>query len=201
MAAGNYGGVLRTVGSTGHAIFLVFFFFFFQKSFFIGYKNGICEAIGDRSCCGERLGQAPPKDVHSRENQGHFQNADTFDRWFKRFVPIAVERRGDHTTPITLILDAADQHNTSDECKALAALHNIKFVGVPPKMTHVFQPADQFVICNLKKYVVNSWNDFVQALFRELSLDDAVKTMHSTALDRIRRNYAREETWLFLWPP
>ena len=72
------------------------------------------------------------------------------------FVKQSVDRCGEHTTPIVIILDAADQHNFNAECTALAELHNIKFVGVPPKMSHVFQPADQFVICNLKKYVVNS---------------------------------------------
>lgn len=122
-----------------------------------------------------------PRIWQDHQETSHFQNGDTFERWFKKLVPLVVARRGDEKVPIVLILDAAEQHKT-DAVKALMKEHNIIVVGIPPKMTHVFQPADQFIICNLKAYVQSAWFSYVQSIFRtESTYTDAVRTMYTTS--------------------
>ena len=130
-----------------------------------------------------------PRIWQDHQPTSHFQNAETFERWFKKFLPIAVARRGGEDCPITLILDAAGQHST-ESVKALMEQYNVVVVCIPPKMTHVFQPADQYVICNLKKYAKNAWFLYVQALFRTFDFADAIKEMHSTSaeISRVKKH-------------
>ena len=68
--------------------------------------------------------------------------------------------------------------------------YNVVVVCIPPKMTHVFQPADQYVICNLKKYAKNAWFLYVQALFRTFPLEEAITAMHSTSaeISRVKKH-------------
>ena len=73
--------------------------------------------------------QEHPRIWQDHQPNSHFQNAETFERWFKKFLPIAVARRGEEDCPITLILDAAGQHCT-DSVKALMEQHNVVVVGI-----------------------------------------------------------------------
>ena len=54
----------------------------------------------------------------------------------------------------------------------------------------MFQPADQYVICNLKKYAKNAWFLYVQALFRTFPLEEAITAMHSTSaeISRVKKH-------------
>jgi hypothetical protein len=96
-------------------------------------------------------GPGSKKILQQHRDDSHFQNADTFKVWLGKFIKIVEEDRkklGKPDAPAVLILDAAPQHgDPTEELKK----HNIHFVEVPKKMTHVFQPADQYIICNLKK--------------------------------------------------
>eukprot|EP01012_Entosiphon_sulcatum_P010238 TRINITY_DN15943_c0_g1_i2.p1 TRINITY_DN15943_c0_g1~~TRINITY_DN15943_c0_g1_i2.p1 ORF type:complete len:141 (-),score=19.75 TRINITY_DN15943_c0_g1_i2:448-870(-) len=69
-----------------------------------------------------------------------------------------------------LILDHAPQH-TQD---ALEVLRKERIEVIFSDMTHVFQPADQFVIAGLKALVSVAWDTYVEKTFQELECEEAV---------------------------
>ena len=91
----------------------------------------------------------------------HFQNAATFAAWLERFIRV-VDTRRERGEPALLLLDAAAQH---EGAAARLAAANILFVPVPPKQTHVFQAADQFVIANLKSAASGLYKNWASLLF------------------------------------
>ena len=64
----------------------------------------------------------------------------------------------------------ATQHVGLDTLQA----HNIVAVDVPKKMTHIFQPADQYVIAGIKSLVNQAWCSYVESLF---STEEAIAHM------------------------
>ena len=87
--------------------------------------------------------------------------------WMLRFVAIVEKVRLDIRKPdqvAVLILDQASQHIIDDE---LLKKHNIRIVLVPKKCTHVFQPADQFVISGLKQLARKKWYAIITSSLAE----------------------------------
>ena len=128
--------------------------------------------------------------IQQHREDSHFQNETTFKEWFVRFAKEAVTRRGDRTTPICLILDAASQHKF-DGIDELCAESGIAIVGVPPGLTHAFQPADQFVISTLKALVHTGWNKYVEALFAQHDVEGAVGIMYSSCATVVKKQKYR----------
>ena len=97
------------------------------------------------------------------ESESHFQTAATFALWTKRVVRIVDGIRRECGTPdarAVLLIDHAPQHmaDGSHELQLLKG-SNVDHVFVPEKMTHVFQPADMFVISCLKKKTRALWEE------------------------------------------
>jgi hypothetical protein len=80
--------------------------------------------------------------LECHREDSHFQNAATWKEWLEAFAGV-LKKRGNHES--LLIIDAATQHSFCDTADQLRTL-NCSVVQVPPCQTHVFQPADQYVI-------------------------------------------------------
>ena len=75
----------------------------------------------------------------------HYQDSSTWTEFLERFLRIVrIERQknGDPDATAVLIIDGATQHLHT---AAAIESKNCKCIQIPAKMTHVFQPADQFV--------------------------------------------------------
>ncbi len=132
-------------------------------------------------------GEDDPMIMQQTQPDSHFQTAETFREWFMRFVEIARARalpRGN--VPICLILDAARQHHF-DEMEEICMENNIAIVGIPPGLTHAFQPADQFIISGLKAKVHSAWNKFVEGLFATHDVDSAIGIMFSSSATAVKK--------------
>ena len=70
---------------------------------------------------------------------------------------------------------------------AKAKANRIDFLAIPPKMTHIYQPADQFVIVDLRQKVTLAWHAWVEALFAKHSADAAVARLCAKSLPVIRK--------------
>jgi hypothetical protein len=106
--------------------------------------------------------------------KSHFQDATTYREWFEKFVDVVKKVREDNgfaaTEPALLIVDAAPQHAVFEE---LEAAHHIVRVCVPKKQTHIFQPADQLVIANIRKGLVAAASDYLRDAARRNALTPA----------------------------
>jgi hypothetical protein len=103
--------------------------------------------------------------LQQHREKTHFQDATTFEEWFQRFIQIVTGLRGrlGEDAKAALIIDAAPQHAGIEQ---LAADNNIVLIQVPKKQTHVFQPADQFVIANIRKRIKSERNNWIEDLVR-----------------------------------
>jgi hypothetical protein len=120
----------------------------------------------------------------------HFQNAETFKRWTVRFTDVLRAVRDKEGAPdgkAVLIIDAATQHSF-DEVRATLAAHNCSVVKVPEKTTHVFQPADQYVIANFKKGVEEGYGQWIEAVLAakgaKIGCAEIVATLNSVPKKR-----------------
>eukprot|EP00759_Apiculatamorpha_spiralis_P048728 PhF_6_TR44116/c1_g2_i4/m.67323 len=109
----------------------------------------------------------------------HFQNGDTFNRWVQRFL-VVLENKPQDVTAV-LIIDQAEQH----KCETLSNA-GVCCVAVPKKQTHIFQPADQFIIAGIKAGTTAAWNKWVQQLFTANDVEEAVKHLQISTLSSLR---------------
>jgi threonine dehydrogenase-like Zn-dependent dehydrogenase len=73
-----------------------------------------------------------------------FFSADTCGEWLDDLSSRIQRLHGD--TRVVLLLDAATQHHAAFTARrAEGKLGDIVVVGIPPKMTHFFQQADQAI--------------------------------------------------------
>ena len=104
-----------------------------------------------------------PLVMQQHREGSHFQNADTFAEWKVEMVSriAAIRKREGIADDVRAImfLDQAPQHSQSDNHWIL--------IDIPKKMTHVFQPADQHIIANVKKFTKCAWRGFLQHCFRD----------------------------------
>lgn len=73
--------------------------------------------------------------------------------------------------------------DTSERLKAA----NCALVQVPPSQTHVFQPADQYIIKSIKDQARKVWDEWLSELFQENAITDAVKEMTATSHPLLRK--------------
>ena len=105
--------------------------------------------------------------------------------------PLAIQRRSEVNDTICLILDAAPQHNfegMADICME----HNIIIISVPEGLTHIYQPADQYVIACLKSKAQSMWNEFVSDIFSSHEPDSAIAKVFTS------QHIARQRKYSFL---
>ena len=91
-----------------------------------------------------------PRALQCARKGSHFQDASTWATFLSRFKEILASEREamkKPAAPALLIIDEATQHSGTDE---ILLGSSCDVVRIPKKMTHVFQPADQFVISGLK---------------------------------------------------
>ncbi len=117
----------------------------------------------------------------SREGS-HFQNESTFAEWCAKFKAIAEARRRSPTDRILLLLDIATQHG-----EAAKLLPGIDIVKIPPKQTHVFQPADQYVIACLKGRAKKLFSAWIATQFRDCDLETAIAEVNTTSVPVTRK--------------
>ena len=122
----------------------------------------------------------PLSDSHS------LQNKDTYDRLCDRLIE-HVKAVREHLNfwdqEALLIADAAPQHVHGAKLKDAGIRH----VQIPKNMRHVFQPADQFVICGLRQSTLKAWDDWVEGIFAANANDLAVAEMSISHLPTVRR--------------
>jgi hypothetical protein len=85
-----------------------------------------------------------PRILQMHREDGHFQNETTWRQFLDHFVGLVSGFRTEGQK-VLLVVDAATQHSYRPELDWLI------YIGIPKCMTHVFQPADQLIIANLKK--------------------------------------------------
>ena len=132
--------------------------------------------------------EAAPHDiVHQMHREdSHFQNSDTFAQWSALLLnKISVIRERDQVpedvTPV-LILDQAPQHTGVNDARWRSLIH----VAIPKKQTHIWQPADQWIIACFKKFLKGCWKGYLQQVFRNNELNDAIKELLMTSLPVLR---------------
>ena len=114
----------------------------------------------------------------------HFQSEETFHEWCEAFKKAAVARKQDPSERICLLLDFATQHG---EAARFLADAGVDIVKIPPKQTHVFQPADQYVIACLKSAAKKAWNTWVADQFASKDVEEAVADVNTTSVPLARK--------------
>ena len=131
-----------------------------------------------------------------------FQNKDTYARLCDVLIDHVVSIRAQlpqgEDGKALLVADAAPQHA---DCGKLED-NGIRVVIIPKNMTHVFQPADQYVIACLKAYTQSAWDNYVEELFAQHGNDEAVAELMVSHIPTLRkRKYALVadiRVWLFV---
>lgn len=82
--------------------------------------------------------------------------------------------------PAALLLDEAPQHNISATDQILLTRNRIHVVKIPAVMTHVYQPADQFIIPSMKHKIKTARNEMWKSLFSTNDVMTAVHKMCTT---------------------
>ena len=70
-----------------------------------------------------------------------------------------------------MILDQAPQHGEVE----IPGWSELIHLAIPKKMTHIFQPADSFIIANIKRWTKCAWRGYLQQVFRDNTIAEAVK--------------------------
>ena len=126
--------------------------------------------------------------LQDHQATSHYQDKDTFARfvdWLIQHVAHELPKY-DESARALLLLDDAPQHWVP-EVVAKAKENCIDFLRIPPKMTHIFQPADQFIIADLRRKVTKSWQNWIETLFASRPGDAAVSLLCSTSIPVLRR--------------
>ncbi len=107
---------------------------------------------GATNACHARTDKQHPKLHQDHQPNSHFQNEDTFARYLERLGQHAAHLKVQlgFTGKAVLLADCAAQH-WSATTQSAATNANLVMEPIPAKTTHVYQPADQFVICALKR--------------------------------------------------
>lgn len=127
-----------------------------------------------------------PKLTQHHRTGSHFQNATTFAVWAKNLAAhanqVKLQCGLDGVTPL-LVIDQATQHG-----EYASLFPGWAIIHVPKCMTHIYQPCDQYVIANIRKYLVAAWRqDVIQASFANAPQEQAVKMCFPTSIPVLRK--------------
>ena len=112
----------------------------------------------------------------------HFQTGASWAEWKKRFLDIAKKRSPGRK--ILLCLDQARQHSPIDD-DSVVTMH------LPAAQTHVFQPADMYIISNIKNEAAKYYNSIVVELFTRHEVSDAVQGITASSVTWNRERCAK----------
>ena len=120
-----------------------------------------------------------PKIFQQHREDSHFQNATTWAAYLQKLkeltLPlrkkIAQEYRLEELPPIMLFIDAASQHECP-QCDWCI------FIKIPAKMTHIFQPADQYVIVCLKMAANKAYYRWIEDTVKQYDVHTAAAILN-----------------------
>ena len=72
------------------------------------------------------------------------------------------------------------QHN---DTATFLANSNITTIEVPKKCTHIFQPADMYIISTIKLHAKAGWNRYIETVFREHPVEEAVSVVSDAVIE------------------
>jgi hypothetical protein len=123
-------------------------------------------------------------------SESHFFNEGAVEEWLAEFV-----HRTRHQEQVCLILDSAPQHNVATRAVQDPArpARKICLITIPPKMTHFFQPADQSIIANLRRYLKSAALHTERQLAVSVGLKESVRRMATTSIPVLRTRWV---SWL-----
>jgi hypothetical protein len=105
--------------------------------------------------------------------ESHFQDARTYARWVDHLIEIVKRRRIELGKP---------------NARALLVIeHGIDVIFVPPKMTHVFQPAYQYIIANVKKHAQKAYYKWISDVYSDHEVAEANKLVIVRSLPEKRK--------------
>ena len=86
---------------------------------------------------------------------------------------------------------AAGEHNATTELLSGTGVYTLE---IPRRCTHVFQPADMFIISGIKSHTKAGWKLYVQEVFRTSEADEAAVAIvcDSVVAGRMMAPYQRE---------
>jgi len=130
-----------------------------------------------------------PKLTQWHRSDSHFMNSELFERWatWLQTEVAAMQERDlfggglqyDDVTPL-VIYDQAPQHSIKWPPGWVKVL-------MPKKMTHVFQPADQYIIAAIKAKAEAKFKEFSALVIKSAScVEEAVKLLAGSCLPMIR---------------
>ena len=160
----------------------------------VGFTASVFSSASGEIHCLQLLWQGKTSAVHAdvehrcvyqdHREDSHFQNSATWARFCTHMLKlINGVRNNNMDEKVLFVFDQATQHNTTEE---LFANNNIVSVPIPKAQTHIFQPADQYIICGLRKKAKCAFDDWVANLFADNSISDAVKQLISTSTPKLR---------------
>jgi hypothetical protein len=134
-----------------------------------------------------------PAVYQTHREDTHFQSEETWKAFLARFIREVDKIRGefgDHTAPAALLIDAAGQHNGT---VSFLEDSGIQTIEVPKKCTHVFQPADMYIISNIKQHAKVGWNRYIEDVYRTLPVEAATNVVTDAVIEgRKKTPYKRE---------
>lgn len=125
----------------------------------------------------------------THQPNSHFQNAETFSQLLQRFIAIVDQdrRRFKLMTRTALwFLDEASQHVPAPQDQVALDSNKILIIKIPAKTTHIFQPADQYIIPTLKKKIKKAYQASFEDYFAQNEISDAVKKACSNSVPNQR---------------
>eukprot|EP00760_Papus_ankaliazontas_P039918 PhM_4_TR9810/c0_g1_i3/m.21859 len=117
--------------------------------------------------------------LQDHRKYSHFQNAETFQRLCNELllrVTTEKAKHGMYDVHPVLIIDQAEQHKM--DTLIAAGFH---IVLIPKKLTHIFQPADQHIIANIKSQSQNEMSKWRTDLFKIIMSSKLSRTCASRA--------------------
>ena len=130
---------------------------------------------------------------HQPESQ--FQCSATWLRFMDKFFEIVEAIRVGVNGPACLIVDAAPQHALDKETVRRCVDHGVFLVRVPEKMTHVYQPADMFIIKTIKEKMNLAFTRYVRTISANYPADEAIVIMftkNTTYLRKVKYEFLRQ---------
>jgi hypothetical protein len=105
--------------------------------------------------------------------ESHFETAATFKEWNDRFMEAGQQK------------EVGPKSASTADYRAGAPTQAV--VKVPPAQTHIFQPADQFIITNVKTKAEEEFKRRIAVWFKQDNVDDKAMNAQSVPLQRRRR--------------
>ena len=129
-----------------------------------------------------------PSVYQTNRPDSHFQSEHTWRDCLEHFK-VEVRRirmeLGMVCAPAALLVDAAGQHNCTEEMLKDTGIRSIE---IPRKCTHVFQPADMYVISCIKIQAKLGWNRYIQQVYTEHPEGEATQIITEAVVEVFLRS-------------